>query len=226
MTKRGITVCIDVVPGDDTGLFRSEAADEILRLLVDAHETEFTIAELVDATGAARSTVWRAVNLLESTGAVRVRETAQRNYVGIDPDRLHKDDPILAIPQSEFHDPIRLFVERVRQAVTDTDDVNDVLGIVVFGSVARGEADRQSDLDLFVIVDGDRTKARQLVTDIVADLRDRRFDGDRFDYEPYVESAESARRAGSKLREIFDEGITVYGDDRLQTIRKEVFADE
>jgi len=104
--------------------------------------------------------------------------------------------------------------------------VDEVLGIVVFGSVARGEADRQSDIDLFVVVDGDRTSARRAITDVVAELSERRFDGDRFDFEPYVESEESAKRAGEKLRDIFAEGITVYGDGRLQSIRKAVFADE
>jgi len=195
-------------------------------VLVDAHESEFTIPELVDATGVTRSTVWRAVDLLESIGTVRIRETPQRNYVSIDPDRLQKDDPILAIEQSEFHEPIRTFATHVRDAGTETDDIDDVLGIVVFGSVARGDADRQSDIDLFVVVDGDRTSARRVVTDVVADLSEQRFDGDRFDFEPYVESAESARRAGPKLREIFTGGVTIYGSDRLQSIRKAVITDE
>jgi len=89
-----------------------------------------------------------------------------------------------------------------------------------------GEADRQSDIDCFVVVDGNRTTARRQITDVVADLQSERFDGDRFVFEPYVESAESAGRAGSKLHEIFTEGITVYGSDRLDEIRKEVVADE
>lgn len=224
--KQGISVRIDVSPGAETAVFRIDAADTILRLLVDAHETEFTIPELVDATGVARSTVWRAVDLLDTIGAVRVRETPQRNYVSIDPSRLHKDDPILAIDQPEFHAPIRAFVTRVQDAIAEAAEIDDLLGIVVFGSVARGEADRQSDIDCFVVVVGDRTSARRLVTDIVGELSEQRFDGDRFDFEPYVESAESAQRAGSKLREIFDEGVTVYGSDRLQSIHKAVFADE
>lgn len=226
MTKRDITVCIDAYPDPDTDVFRIEAADDILRLLADAHETEFTILDLVDATGVARSTVWRAVELLDSIGAVRIRETAQRKYVAIDPERLEKGDPILAIDQPEFHKPIRAFVRRVRDSVSEADDVDTVIGIVVFGSVARGEADRQSDIDLFVVVDGDRTSARRLVTDVVAELREQRYDGERFDFEPYVESTESARRAGTKLREIMTEGITVYGDDQLQSIRKTVLTDE
>jgi len=219
-------VCIDAYPDPDTDVFRIGAADDILRLLVDAHDTEFSIPELVDATGVTRSTVWRAVDLLDSIDAIRIRETPQRNYIAINPDRLQKDDPTLGIPQSEFHAPIRAFVDRVQATTADTDDITDLLGIVIFGSVARGEADRQSDIDCFVVVDGNRTTARRQITDVVADLQSERFDGDRFVFEPYVESAESAGRAGSKLDKIFAEGITVYGSDRLDEIRKEVVADE
>ncbi|TKX52111.1 DNA polymerase subunit beta, partial [Halorubrum sp. SP3] len=74
--------------------------------------------------------------------------------------------------------------------------------------------------------DGDRTTARRQVTDVVAELQSERFDGDRFAFEPYVESAESARRVGSKLHNIFAEGITVYGSDQLDSLRKEVIANE
>ena len=224
LLKQQTTVCIDV--GTETDVFRFSAADEILDLLVGAHDTEFTIPELVDATGAARSTVWRAVDLLAELGVVRVRETPQRNYVSIDPGRLQKDDPILTIEQDEFHDPIRTFVKRVRDAFDESDNIDDLVGIVVFGSVARGEADRRSDIDLFVVVAGDRTSARRLVTAIGSDLAEERFDGDRFAFESYVESVESAQRAGSKLQEIFEEGIAVVGSGLLQSIRKAVFADE
>lgn len=226
MTKRKTTICIDAYAGSDTDIFRIGVADDILRLLADAHETEFTIPELVDATDATRSTVWRAVDLLDSIGAVRIRETPQRNYVSIDPDRLQKEDPILAIEQSEFHAPIREFVDRVKETICDAEDVADLLGIVVFGSVARGEADRQSDIDVFLVVDGDRTSARRLVTDVAADLGEQRFEGDRFAFESYVESEESAHRASGKLRDIFTEGVTVYERDQFQSLRKTVISDE
>jgi predicted nucleotidyltransferase/biotin operon repressor len=226
ITKQEITICIDAYPDTGTDVFRIGAADDILRLLADAHNTEFTISKLVDATGVTRSTVWRAIDLLESIGAIQIRETPQRNYISINTERLQKDDPILAIPQSEFHPPIRAFVNRVQATLREANDVTDLLGIVIFGSVARGEADRQSDIDCFVVVDGNRTTARRRITDVVADLQTDRFDGERFVFEPYVESAESARRAGSKLRSIFDEGITLYGSTQLDSLRKEVFSDE
>ncbi|WP_232423794.1 MULTISPECIES: HTH domain-containing protein [Haladaptatus] len=56
-------------------MFRIGVADDILRLLTDANDTEFTIPELVDVTAVTRSIVWRAVQLLDDLGVVRIRET-------------------------------------------------------------------------------------------------------------------------------------------------------
>jgi predicted nucleotidyltransferase len=224
--QRDIRAAVRIQPNSEENVFRIGVADDILRLLVDAHDTEFTIPELVEMTGAARSTVWRAITLLGRLDVIRVRETPQRNYVSIDPAYLDKPDPVLAIRQEEFHPPIRAFLENVQAAVDESDTIDRLIGVVLFGSVARGEADRQSDIDLFVVVEGDRTAARRRVTNVVSELREQRFDGDRFDFEPYVESTGSGRRASEKLQEIFREGISLYGTDELQTLRKEVFAHE
>ncbi|WP_410767409.1 nucleotidyltransferase domain-containing protein [Haloferax sp. DFSO60] len=224
--KQETRVCLRVLPGDDTKIFRLRAADDVLRLLVDAHETEFTMNELANETDYSRSTVWRAVELLDELGVLDIRETTQRKYVSIDNGHLEKDDPILAIEQAEYHEPVRAFVARVKSAVADTNGIDSLVGVLVFGSVARGEADRKSDIDLFVLVSGDRTTARRVVSDIAADLGDERFDGDRFAFEPFVETVESAHRVGEKLREQFKEGVTVYGTDEFQQVRKEVMSRE
>lgn len=225
-TKRGIKVCLEITPGDDTRVFRLHAADNVLRHLVDAHESEFTLKDLTNATGHSRSTIWRAVEFLDELGVVQVRETPQKKYVAIDPEQLQKDDPILGIEQVEYHAPIRAFVQKIETAIEDADNVEQLLGILIFGSVARGEADRKSDVDVFVLVDGDRTVARRIVADATNELSEKRFNGDRYTFEPFVESEESARRAGAKLDEIFREGITVYGDDEFQQVRTEVMSAE
>jgi predicted nucleotidyltransferase/biotin operon repressor len=225
-TKQGIRVCLRVRPGGDAKVFRLGAADDVLRLLVDAHESEFTIRELGERTDHSRSTVWRAVELLDEVGVVRVRETPQRKYVAVDPTHLRKDDPILALEQVQYHEPVRAFVGRVESAIEATDDVDRLVGVLVFGSVARGEADRKSDVDVFVLVDGDRTVARRVVSEVAAELGEERFDGDRYTFEPFVESVESAHRAGDKLRDVFDEGVTVHGGEEFQRIRTEVLGGE
>ena len=157
---------------------------------------------------------------------IQIRETTQRKYVSIDTEHIEKAEPILAIEQPEYHQPIRTYVQRIQDALGDTDEVQDIIGVLVFGSVARGKADRKSDIDLFVLVEGDRTVARRIVTEVAAELGDKRFDGDRYEFESYIESVESARRAGTKLREIFREGITIYGGNEFQQVKKEVLADE
>lgn len=225
-TKQHINICLPVTPGDDAKIFRLHAADDVLRLLVDAHQSEFTLKELSETTGRSRSTVWRAVEFLDGLGVVRVRETTQRKYVSIDPERLQKDDPVLGIEQTEYHAPVRAFVENVETAVENSEEIDQLLGVLVFGSVARGEADRKSDVDVFVLVDGDRTTARRVVSNVASELGEERFDGDRYAFEPFVESEESALRAGDKLREIFREGVTVYGGDEFQRIRTKVMSDE
>lgn len=221
-TKHGIRVSLRVQPNDDAKIFRLRAADDVLRLLVDAHETEFTMRELGEETDHSRSTVWRAVELLDGVDVVRVRETAQRKYVSIDPSHLQKDDAILAIEQTEYHQPVRTFVRRVEAAMDGNDEVERLVGVLVFGSVARGDADRKSDVDVFVLVDGDRTAARRIVADVADELGEERFDGDRYAFEPFVESIESAGRAGDKLQDVFAEGVTVYGGEEFQRVRMEV----
>ena len=224
--KNQTRVCLRLQPGDDTKIFRFRAADDVLRLLVDAHESEFTMAELASETDHSRSTVWRAVELLEELDVVERRETTQRMYVSIDPNHLEKDDPILAIEQTEYHEPVRSFVRRIEDAAEETDEIDRLIGVLVFGSVARGEADRKSDIDVFVLVDGDRTVARRIISRIATELGEERFDGDRYTFEPFVETAESAQRTGGKLRELFREGITVRGGDEFHRVRKEVMSDE
>lgn len=213
---------VPVNPAGDVDVFRVDTADDVLRLIVDAHDSEFTVPELVEATGSSRPAVWRAIDLLDELDLVEIRETAQRNYVSIDPTTLEKDDPILAIEQPEFHDPVRAFLDDVRAAIDTSDDVDRLVGVVLFGSVARGEADRQSDIDVFVVVDGDRTAARRCVGDVVSDLEERRFDGHRYEFEQYVESVQSTRRASEKLRELFGDGITLFDTDEFRQLRREV----
>jgi len=137
----------------------------------------------------------------------RFEKRLNANYIAINPDRLQKDDPILAsLNQNSTRRSEHSSTASKPRPPTPTTSTTS-LGSSSLEASLGGEADRQSDIDCFVVVDGNRTTARRQITDVVADLQSERFDGDRFVFEPYVESAESAGRAGSKLHEIFTEGI-------------------
>lgn len=208
-------------PFPEERVFRYQAMQDVLALLIEAPYEEYTVSDLAEIIDANQATVSKAVKLLRELGAVRTRRDGRKQLVSIERDRLSKSDPVLTIPQSEFHKPVRAFVDRAQAAL------DDLVGIVLFGSVARGEADRVSDLDLLVVVqDDEKTQARRTVQSTVSDLEETKFDGDRYAFEALVESVDSAKRIGDRLRQQFDEGITLVGSEGLSAIRQQAYADE
>lgn len=216
--KESTTIALEY-PFPEERVFRYQAMQDVLELLIEEPFEEYMVGELADLTGANQGTVSKAVALLGELGAVRTRRDGRRQYVSIDRRRLSKPDPILSIPQREFHQPVNAFVERAQS------ELDDLVGILLFGSVARGEADRASDIDLLVVVEEEKTAARRAVQSIVKDLEATKFDGDRYTFQALVESTASARRVGDRLRQQFDEGLTLVGSNVLSAIRREVYAD-
>ena len=206
-------------PFPEERIFRYQAMQDVLSVVVDQPYSEFTISELATLIDGNQATVSKAVKLLSAVGVVKTHKVGRKQYVGINPNRLNKPDPVFSIPQSEFHKPVRTFLNQLE------DEVDQLVGVVLFGSVARGEADRASDIDLLIVVEEDKTSARRAVQSIVRELQETKFDGNRYTFQPLVESVESAQRIGERLREQFDDGITLIGSDELTEVRKGIYTD-
>jgi predicted nucleotidyltransferase len=203
------------VPPPEPALFRHKATSDILRLLVDNPYERFTIRALSRLTDHSAQSVKRAVDVLEPNSVVVVESQGNRRLVGINRQRISDpDDPVLRIPQSEFHSPVRTALDRLQ---TELDHVH---GVVLFGSVARGRADRQSDIDLWVLAD-DRVEQHR-VNKLAKELGQERFDGERYEFQILVESPESGRGHGDRLEDVFAEAITLVDGDELQALKQEV----
>ena len=212
-------------PFPDERVFRYQAMQDVLHHLVNNPVEEFTQKELATITGADVSSISRSVNLLERLGTVSVSEGTPAR-IAIDRDHLTTSDPLFTIPQREFRKPVKAFLDELSGSIDVTEDINELVGVILFGSVARGSADRSSDIDLLVIVDGDVTYARRLASKLARDLEDRRFDGERYQFEVLVESVESAASHGGDLQEIFDDGIVLDRTDRLENVRGAIYRDD
>lgn len=214
--KPGMTLTLPLpVPNDR--LFRYAATSDVLSLLANNPHTQFSIRDIRRATDHSPSSVTETVDLLAETDLVHVTRAGNRKLVRINRDRLSKpDDPILRIPQSEFHDPVRVLVDRLRDAI------DDVVGVLVFGSVARGVADRSSDVDCFVLVTGEKATAQHVAHEVARDLETERFDGDRYQFQVLVESTRSVINVGERIREILADGIVLYETDHLRNAKDEV----
>lgn len=216
-TKETTTLALEY-PFPNERVFRYQAMQDVLSRLIEEPYNEFTIGQLAEMVDGNQATVSKAVKLLKQLGTVQTRQEGRKQYVSIHRARLTKPDPVLSIPQSDFHKPVRAFVDRVQE------EIDRLVGVLLFGSVARGTADRASDIDLLVFVEDDKTQARRTVQSTVSTLQETKFDGNRYTFEALVESTESAKRIGERLRQQFDEGLILIGSDQLSDIRAEVYA--
>lgn len=207
------------VPTPAPGLFKHKATNDVLGLLVDNPYETFTIRELSRLTDHSTYSVKSAVDVLEANGLVVTERAGNQRPVGINRSRLTKpDDPVLRIPQVEYHEPVYAALTRLRE------ELDDVRGVLVFGSVARGRADRQSDIDLWVLV-GEASGDQHRANEIAKELGQQRFAGDRYEFQILVESLDSARGYGDRLTEILTEGITLHDSQALQDVKSEVVND-
>ncbi|UPV76022.1 nucleotidyltransferase domain-containing protein [Halorussus limi] len=208
------------LPLPDDRIFRYEAMDDILEITARNPTEEFSNSELQELSGFGGPSVSKSLSLLEALGLVVRRDSGRKTLYRIEETRLREaDDPFLEIPQAEFRRPLRAFVDRV------TDEVPSVAGIVCFGSVARGEADRVSDIDVFVLVENDDelVTARRTVSDVKRDLEAEPIDGQRYEFEVFVESGESARNRGEDLRPVLKEGIALHETETFDRAKRDVF---
>ena len=221
-TKSELSIGLHVpFPFGEEQVFRYEAMEDVLELLIRNPFREFSVRQLRDITDHGSKTTSRAVNLLQQLELVRVDERGRSKRVRLNRERVTiPDEPLFALPQDEFREPVRAFVEQVRT------EVPAFSALVVFGSVARGEADRRSDIDVWILVDNDDDllQARRTATDIAVDLGEQRFGdkGNRYEFEVLVESVESAMSHGEAedgIDEVLAEGIVIEDSDALGRVK-------
>ena len=205
------------VPLGDPDAFRYGATADILHILVDNPERGFTNRELHRVTGKGLSSVNAAVDTLETLGVITVDRSGRANAVRMDSEMLvRSDDPVTIIPQSAYHAPIRAILTGLEERIGDD------VGIILFGSVARGTADRTSDIDLFVVVEEDRMQAQREAHTIEQEIADEQFDGDRYEAHIIVEPRGSAENH-DRISEILAEGLTLRDSPALDAVKREVF---
>lgn len=214
--KKGSYVRLPVPLGDPEA-FRHGATADVLHLLVENPDRAFTNRELRRVTGRGLSGVNAAVDTLEALGVITVDRSGRGNAVQIDPKMLVKsDDPITTIPQAEYHAPVRTILTALEERIAED------IGVVLFGSVARGTADRASDIDLFVVVEGDRMQAQREAHAIEQEIADEQFEGDRYEAHIVVEPRESAANH-DRIDDILAEGLTLRDSPVLDAVKQEVF---
>lgn len=205
------------LPCSEEKLFRYSATAPILNLLSDNVLTTFSIRELHRATGYSIENVSNAIKTLEAVGIVSVRTKGNQKRVEISSDRLlNPENSYPSIPQQEFRIPVKKACEELEKTLEN------IKGIVLFGSVATGTADRQSDIDLFVLVEDEQASNQRAAHEVAKSLGNTDIDGERYEYQILVESVGSAGNYGDKLRDVMTNCITIKDSAELAELKEEV----
>jgi predicted nucleotidyltransferase len=153
------------------------------------------------------------VSVLSANDLVVDSPEGNQRLVQINRQRLSiPDDPITRIPQSEFHQPVKTAVTKLRE------NISDLVGIILYGSVARGEADRRSDIDLWILTRSGRAEGQREANAIARDLEDREFNGERYAYDLDVEAVQAIPAYTDDIRDIIVSGIPVYKTSDFETV--------
>lgn len=209
------------MPARDAGLYAHSATDDLLLFLANHPFEEFTLRELGELLSTSKDTVRRSVDVLEANDLVRTERRGTGRPVRINRARLDlPDGPVLRIPQPEFQEPVREALDELERRL------DSLVAILLYGSVARGDADRRSDVDLWVLVEEDRPENQRRAHEVVDELEDRRFDGQRYDYHVVVEGLQSVPAFTEDVARIVIDGIPLYRtetfDDVERILREEV----
>ncbi|WP_425604347.1 nucleotidyltransferase domain-containing protein [Natrinema gelatinilyticum] len=160
------------------------------------------------------------MNVLSSNGLVVESPESNQRLIQINRRRLSvPDDPILRIPQPEYHKPVKTVVQELRE------NISDVVGIVLYGSVARGEADRRSDIDLWVLTRSGRAESQREANAVARDLEETEFGGDRYAYDIDVEAVQAIPTYTEDIREIVVSGIPIYKTSDFETVENLLLED-
>lgn len=210
----GVSISLSI-PAQNPELFKSKATNDILLFLTNHRFNQFSLREVAEQIGHSQQTVRRAVNTLVDNGLVVESPKSNQRLVQINRTRLSvPDDPLLRIPQPEYQEPAKAAVDEL------TNRLNGVVGVILYGSVARGEADRRSDLDLWVLTQGDRAANQREANAVARDLEDAEFDGDRYAYDIDVEAVQAIPTYTDDIREIVVSGIPIYTTSKFETVEK------
>ena len=190
-------------------LLGKEYRGQVLRFLRDRPDQMFTINEIAESVDGSYPAVRDFLRELEDLDLVRIRKKGGSYLVEFNPESryFHAVDSIFQVEVS----PLFMEADDFVHDIMESDECEeDTVSVVLFGSVARGTADSNSDIDLlFVVEDG-------VDTDYFKNLVIQKAKGREHEIVPVVE-AESEFLENHDKEKRFEENVVrdskvLYGD--------------
>lgn len=130
---------------------------EVLETVLDKPDYTFTVNEIAKETSGSYNSVSNFLRQLERFNIVKFTKKGNTNLVKYKPESKYHE-VIKSLLRVE-NQPLKEQAEKYAESLySDHDLSKQIKSIVLFGSVARGSASQDSDIDVLVLVEDDQNK--------------------------------------------------------------------
>jgi len=147
----------------------SEKRREIVRAMLNHPEKDWSVPELEKITGVPHATVWRTVLDMEEAKILRSRLLGKKTKIF----NLVKGSPYLSVLKSAVAVEVFPLREVAEEFAREVSKLEAVGSCILYGSVARGAATLESDIDVLVLVKNSTKALKEQITRIASDVSHR-----------------------------------------------------
>jgi len=147
-------------------LLGSRVKVKVLRTLCRHRGKEFTIRELAEFLNVSHMGVRKALNDLYKVNAIRIRVIGKSHTIALNAESYAGDlaDKVFRTEEETLGELVKL----LKKGLSDPA----ITSALIFGSVARGEEDPLSDIDLFILTK-DKEKAEVAISELQREVSNR-----------------------------------------------------
>ena len=141
---------------------------KLLRGFFTYPEKEFTESELQRIAGIPQASVHRNVKSLLENGLLDRKRIGKANLYS-----LNKEHILYPLLSSDFEEERNILVELKEMIAGAVKDLSEVEMAVLFGSIAKGIERADSDVDVFIVCKGDKSRLEEKLKDLISVIRNR-----------------------------------------------------
>ncbi len=190
-----------------TDLLGREYKGEVLRFLKDNQDDFFSINEIAGKTSGSNPSVKNFLEDLSDLGLIKFRKKAGSYLVEYNQDSRY-DEAVKSILKVEIKELRQEASKYAFRLFSDEDIGDNIESVVLYGSVARGTADANSDIDLLILVKdtADSEHVRERALEI-----SREKSGEEIEIVPVVQSIQEFREGFTRANR-FENNVVRDGE--------------
>ena len=141
---------------------------KLLRGFFTYPEKEFTESELQRIAGIPQASVHRNVKSLLENGLLDRKRIGKANLYS-----LNKEHILYPLLNSDFEEERNILVELKEMIAGAVKDLSEVEMAILFGSIAKGIERADSDVDVFIVCKGDKSRLEEKLKDLISVIRNK-----------------------------------------------------